>query len=67
MADTAIKTSEAKKEYFDSEEELEEKIDKLATWILSSEHFISFTGGKHHYLDWFNLLFSWHKHSLWNS
>lgn len=45
MADTAIKDDEDKKEYFDSEEELEEKIDKLAMWILSSEHFISFTGG----------------------
>ena len=46
MADTAIQDEEDKKEYFDSEEELEEKIDKLAMWILSSEHFIAFTGGK---------------------
>ena len=46
MADTAIKNDEDKKEYFDSEEELEEKIEKLALWILSSEHFIAFTGGK---------------------
>ena len=45
MADTAIKDDEDKKEYFDSEEELDEKIEKLAMWILSSEHFISFTGG----------------------
>lgn len=47
MADTAIKEEEDKKEYFDSEEELDEKIDKLAMWVLSSEHFIAFTGGKY--------------------
>ena len=46
MADTAIKDDEDKKEYFDSEEELDEKIERLAMWILSSEHFIAFTGGK---------------------
>lgn len=46
MADTAITDEEDKKEYFDTEEELEEKIDQLANFILSSEHFISFTGGK---------------------
>jgi hypothetical protein len=46
MADTAIKDDEDKKEYFDSEEVLDEKIEKLAMWILSSEHFIAFTGGK---------------------
>lgn len=47
MADTAIDNEEDKREYFDSEEELDEKIDKLAMWILSSEHFMAFTGGKH--------------------
>jgi hypothetical protein len=36
MADTAIKTEEEKKEYFDEPEELEEKIEKLALWIRSS-------------------------------
>ena len=44
MADTAIKTEEEKKEYFDEPEELEEKIEKLALWIKSSQHFIAFTG-----------------------
>lgn len=44
MADTAIKTSEEKKEFFDSPEVLDEKIETLAGWILESEHFISFTG-----------------------
>lgn len=44
MADTAIKDEEDKKEYFDSEEELERKIEQLAMMIGSSEHFISFTG-----------------------
>jgi len=44
MADTAIKEEEDKKEYFDSEEELDKKIEQLAMMIGSSEHFISFTG-----------------------
>lgn len=44
MADTAIKEEEDKKEYFDSEEELDWKIEQLAMMIGSSEHFISFTG-----------------------
>lgn len=47
MAHSAIQDDEDKKEYFDTEEELDEKIDKLAMWILSSEHFIAFTGGRH--------------------
>ena len=46
MAHTAIQDDEDKKEYFDPEDELDEKIDQLAMFILSSEHFISFTGGK---------------------
>ena len=46
MADTAIHDEEDKKEYFDTEEELDEKIEQLANFILSSEHFIAFTGGK---------------------
>jgi hypothetical protein len=44
MADTAIKTEEEKKEYFDPPEVLNEKCDTLAQWILSSEHFVAFTG-----------------------
>lgn len=44
MADTAIKSEEEKKEYFDSPEELEEKCEKLALWIKSAEHFVAFTG-----------------------
>ena len=44
MADTAIKTEEGKKEYFDSPEELEQKIDKLAEMIKASKHFVAFTG-----------------------
>ena len=44
MADTAIKTEEEKKEYFDCPEELDRKCDLLAQWIRSSEHFVAFTG-----------------------
>lgn len=44
MADTAIKTEEEKKEYFDEPDVLEEKIETLALWIKSSDHFIAFTG-----------------------
>ena len=44
MADTAHKTEEEKREYFDSEEELIQKVDLLAQMILSSEHFVAFTG-----------------------
>lgn len=44
MADTAIKSEEEKKEYFDTPEELERKCDLLAQWIRSSEHFVAFTG-----------------------
>ena len=33
-----------KKEYFDSEKNLEKKLDKLAAWIKDSKHFIVFTG-----------------------
>ena len=41
---TAIESEEEKKEYFDSPEELDEKIEKLAMMILSAEHFVAFTG-----------------------
>lgn len=44
MADTAIKTEEEKKEYFDTPEELDRKCDLLAQWIRASEHFVAFTG-----------------------
>jgi NAD-dependent SIR2 family protein deacetylase len=44
MADTAIKSEEEKKEYFDTPEELDRKCDLLAQWIQSSEHFVAFTG-----------------------
>jgi len=42
--DTAHKTDEEKKEYFDSEEVLDQKITMLAEWIKASKHFIAFTG-----------------------
>jgi NAD-dependent SIR2 family protein deacetylase len=42
--ETAHKTDEEKKEYFDSEEELNIKIDQLAQWISESKHFVTFTG-----------------------
>lgn len=44
MADTAIRTEEEKKEYFDSPEELEAKVTQLAEWILTSQYFTAFTG-----------------------
>lgn len=44
MANTAHKTEDAKKEYFDSPEELDLKVTQLAQWIQESEYFIAFTG-----------------------
>ena len=44
MASTAHKTEEEKKEYFDTEEELDKKIEILASLVLQSDHFIAFTG-----------------------
>ena len=44
MADTAHKTEEEKKEYFDTPDELEAKVTQLAQWIRESRHFIAFTG-----------------------
>ena len=44
MADTAIKNEDEKQEYFDEPDVLEEKIDTLAMWIKSAQHFITFTG-----------------------
>ena len=42
--DTALKTEEEKKEYFDTKEELKQKAQTLAGWILQSNHFVAFTG-----------------------
>lgn len=44
MADTALKTEEEKKEYFDTPEVLEEKVNLLTEMVLTSAHFVSFTG-----------------------
>ena len=44
MADTALKTEEEKKEYFDEPAVLEEKVGLLAEMVLSSAHFVAFTG-----------------------
>ena len=44
MADTALKTEEEKKEYFDTQDVLRTKAQKLAGWILQSNHFCAFTG-----------------------
>ena len=42
MAHTA-RSEEDKKEYFDSPEKLEKKIDQLAALVKKSKHFIAFT------------------------
>ena len=42
MAHTA-RGEEDKKEYFDSPEELEKKVDQLAILVKKSKHFIAFT------------------------
>ena len=44
MADTAIKTEEEKKEYFETPEELDRKCTLLAQWIRESEYMSCFTG-----------------------
>lgn len=44
MAETAHKTDEEKKEYFDTPEELERKVDQLVSDIRSANHFVVFTG-----------------------
>lgn len=44
MAHTAHKTDDEKKEYFDPPEVLDKKINQLAELVLSSKHFIAFTG-----------------------
>jgi len=44
MASTAHKTEDEKKEYFDTKEDLEKKVDQLAELIKKSKHFVVFTG-----------------------
>ena len=44
MAETAHKTEEEKKEYFDTPEELDEKVTLLAEMVLMSQRMIAFTG-----------------------
>ena len=44
MADTAHKSEEEKKEYFDEPEVLKYKISELAEMVLKAEHFVAFTG-----------------------
>lgn len=44
MVDTAHKTEDEKKEYFDSEDVLDHKIQLLADKIKNSKHFVAFTG-----------------------
>jgi hypothetical protein len=39
-----ISDPEMKKEYFDGQLDLDDKLDKLAQWIKESQHFIVFTG-----------------------
>ena len=42
--DTAIKSEEEKKEYFDSPEVLDQKCEMLAKMIRKSKNFVAFTG-----------------------
>jgi len=42
--ETAHKTDEEKKEFFDTEEELDFKVTVLALWIKEAKHFVAFTG-----------------------
>lgn len=44
MAHSAHKSEEEKKEYFDSDEVLDQKVTILADMIKNSKHFIAFTG-----------------------
>ena len=44
MADTALKTEEEKKEYFDEPDVLDQKVTMLAKMILTANHFVTFTG-----------------------
>jgi hypothetical protein len=44
MAETAHKNEDAKKEFFDTPEVLEAKVDQLVQWIREAQHFTVFTG-----------------------
>lgn len=44
MASSALKTDEEKREYFDSPDNLAQKVDQFVSLLLSSSHFIAFTG-----------------------
>ena len=44
MAETAIKSEEEKKEYFDAPDVLDAKVTQLAEMIITSEHFVACTG-----------------------
>lgn len=44
MANTAHKTEEEKREYFDSPEVLETKVDELVELIRNSKNMVAFTG-----------------------
>ena len=44
MVSTAITTDEEKKEYFDTEQELQAKTSELAQWIRESQKMVAFTG-----------------------
>lgn len=44
MADTAIKSEEEKKEYFDDPHVLDEKVTMLAEMVLTAQHMTVFTG-----------------------
>ena len=44
MAHTAHKSDKEKQQFFDPEDVLDKKIDKLANLIFESKHFIAFTG-----------------------
>ena len=43
-ASTALSSQKEKKEYFDTEEILTQKLDQLSQWIQDSKHFVVFTG-----------------------
>ena len=44
MASTAIKSEEEKKEFFDTKEELNEKVSLLAEMIVCAKNIVIFTG-----------------------
>ena len=39
-----LANDDMKKEHFDAQHDLDEKLDQLAKWIQESKHFIVFTG-----------------------